>query len=89
MIDHRGASGKRNSGGSSKPENGEALPAWGRASVREYARERAYLALWRFFRSFFFRLCVAIFLRFLFFPQGTVFSSESWVQAVILYGSEG
>ncbi|MBP3367120.1 MAG: hypothetical protein J6K96_09100 [Treponema sp.] len=31
----------------------------------------SYLLLWRFFLSFFLRLCVAIFARFLFFPQGT------------------
>jgi len=32
---------------------------------------RDYLFLCLFFRSFFFRLCVAIFCRFRFFPQGT------------------
>jgi len=30
-----------------------------------------YFFLWRFFRSFFFRLCVAILCRFLFLPHGT------------------
>jgi hypothetical protein len=35
------------------------------------SRKSAYLVLCRIFLSFFFLLCVAIFFRFLFFPQGT------------------
>ncbi|MBQ0038874.1 MAG: hypothetical protein KBS64_00410, partial [Treponema sp.] len=34
------------------------------------SRKVTYLLLWRFFLSFFLRLCVAIFARFLFLPQG-------------------
>ena len=41
--------------------------------LAQYAKKAGtYLLLCRFRLSFFFRLCVAIFARFLFFPQGTI-----------------